>query len=99
MDDEENVKCNMIIMKDYKSVEVRVQAYQLFATQIEVMAVFSDLNELAAYEIILKNRKKLKKLLKKLKYLSETQQYLSEITKTMDLLDEYFMDTSLQDQE
>ena len=89
----------MIIMKDYKSVEVRVQAYQLFATQIEVMAGFSDLNELAAYEIILKNRKKVKKYLKKLKYLSETQQYLSEITKTMDLLDEYFMDTSLQDQE
>ena len=99
MDDEENVKCNMIIMKDYKSVEVRVQAYQLFATQIEVMAGFSDLNELSAYEIILKNRKKVKKYLKKLKYLSETQQYLSEITKTMDLLDEYFMDTSLQDQE
>ena len=63
------------------------------------MAGFSDLNELAAYEIILKNRKKVKKYLKKLKYLSETQQYLSEITKTMDLLDEYFMDTSLQDQE
>lgn len=93
---EENLKYVMLLMRQDESVEVKIEAFFLFALQVRVLCESKKKSCLPGYKIIVKNQEKLITFLEKFYKFREDHKFQQEKTEIIELLSEHYYRAGLQ---